>query len=147
MRVGVVNVYTIGAPSLFRKRVLCLTEHILQAACSFRVTHSAERAVQPRAQRLHRQPLLRTASYLNYLLQLLHLFDLLQHRHWMSALDALSLHLSSSTYTIQLTLLCLSFNDPNPNPNPLLSNLFPSDIITYPFKVERLRATVATAVS
>ena len=46
-----------GAPSLSRKRASCLTEHILQAACSFRMTHSAERAVHPRVQRLHRQTL------------------------------------------------------------------------------------------
>ena len=58
MRVGVVNTYTIGAPSLSRKRASCLTEHTLQAACSFRVTHSAERAVHPRVQRLHKQTLL-----------------------------------------------------------------------------------------
>ena len=42
-----------GATTLPLMRTSCLPEHTLQAACSFRVTHSAEGIDQPRVQRLH----------------------------------------------------------------------------------------------
>ena len=99
MRVGVVNMYTIGAPSQSRKRALCLTEHILQAAYSFRVTHGAERADHPRVHRLHRQTLLHLIRWLNYAPRFISL----------SISCTLSLSLS------QVIILCLYFNSPNPN--------------------------------
>ena len=42
-----------GAATLPLMRTSCLPEHTLQAACSFRVTHSAEGIDQPQVQRLH----------------------------------------------------------------------------------------------
>ena len=55
-----------GATTLPLMRTSCLPEHTLQAACSFRVTHSAEGTDQPRVQRLHTHTHCQTQFHLMY---------------------------------------------------------------------------------